>query len=150
MPVLAGAAVSVPAIIALVAGRRLGWLWKASVLALVASVVILSWSWILIGLPHLRFLMHVLIRQCPARSQASSNRIVTDPHLWRVGPSHLAAVISLVTHGRHSPDYYKRRLPIWRHFLTSPSRSCLVRALVTECPLMARSRRWRSPLLCLL
>jgi len=35
---------------------------------------------------------------------------VSDLHLWRLGPGHLAAVISLVTHEPRSPDQYKRRL----------------------------------------
>ena len=46
--VLADAAVSVLVIIGLVAGRLLGWIWMDPLMGLVATVVILSWSWTLI------------------------------------------------------------------------------------------------------
>ena len=35
---------------------------------------------------------------------------VSDLHLWRVGPGHLAAVISLVTDDPHAPSHHKQRL----------------------------------------
>src|SRR6516164_8470432 len=50
-----------------------------------------------------------LLRKIAARLEQGSDRI-SDLHLWRLGPGHLAAVISLVTHNPHSPDIYKRRL----------------------------------------
>ncbi len=111
--VLTDAAVSVLVIIGLVAGRQFGWLWMDPVMGLVATVVILSWSRTLI-----RSAGAVLLDACPdpallrkiaARLEQNSDR-VSDLHLWRLGPGHLAAVISLVTHEQHAPDYYKRRL----------------------------------------
>jgi Co/Zn/Cd efflux system component len=36
--------------------------------------------------------------------------VMSDLHLWRLGPGHLAAVISVVTHEPRAPDHYKRRL----------------------------------------
>lgn len=35
---------------------------------------------------------------------------VTDLHVWRVGPSHNAAVISVVTHNPRPPAHYKALL----------------------------------------
>jgi Co/Zn/Cd efflux system component len=35
---------------------------------------------------------------------------VTDLHVWRVGPGHLCAVISVATDQPRSPDVYKSRL----------------------------------------
>jgi Co/Zn/Cd efflux system component len=35
---------------------------------------------------------------------------VFDLHLWRLEPSHLAAVISLITHNRRSPEHYRKKL----------------------------------------
>jgi len=111
--VLADAAVSVLVIIGLVAGRQFGWLWMDPMMGLVATVVILSWSWTLI-----RSAGAVLLDVCPdpalsrkiaARLEQGSDR-VSDLHLWRLGPGHLAAIVSLVTHEQHAPDYYKRRL----------------------------------------
>jgi cation diffusion facilitator family transporter len=111
--VLADAAVSVLVIVGLVAGRQLGWLWLDPVMGLIATVVILSWSWTLV-----RSAGAVLLDACPdpaltrriaARLEQGSDR-VSDLHLWRLGPGHLAAVISIVTHEPRAPDDYKRKL----------------------------------------
>jgi cation diffusion facilitator family transporter len=111
--VLADAAVSVLVIVGLVAGRQFGWLWMDPMMGLVATIVILSWSWTL-----MRSAGAVLLDVCPdptllrriaARLEQGSDR-VSDLHLWRLGPGHLAAIVSLVTHEQHAPDYYKRRL----------------------------------------
>ena len=111
--VMADAAVSVLVIVGLIAGRVFGWVWMDPVMGLVATVVILSWSWTLI-----RSAGAILLDVCPDPSMArmiatrleqGSDR-VSDLHLWRLGPGHLAAVISLVTHNPHAPERYKRRL----------------------------------------
>jgi len=110
---MADAAVSMLVIVGLVAGRQFGWLWMDPLMGLVATIVILSWSWTLI-----RSAGAVLLDVCPdpalsrkiaARLEQGSDR-VSDLHLWRLGPDHLAAVISLVTHEPRAPDQYKRRL----------------------------------------
>ena len=46
--VMADAAVSVLVIIGLVAGQQFGWLWMDPVMGLIATFVILSWSWSLV------------------------------------------------------------------------------------------------------
>lgn len=111
--VMADAAVSVLVIVGLVAGRQFGWVWMDPLMGLIATVVILSWSWTLI-----RSAGAVLLDVCPdpalsrkiaARLEQGSDR-VSDLHLWRLGPGHLAAVVSLVTHEPRSPDQYKNRL----------------------------------------
>ena len=79
----------------------------------VATVVILSWSWTLI-----RSAGAVLLDACPdpvlsqkiaVRLEQDSDR-VSDLHLWRLGPGHLAAVVSLITHDPRGPDYYKAKI----------------------------------------
>ena len=111
--VMADAAVSVLVIVGLVAGRVFGWVWMDPVMGLVATIVILSWSWTLI-----RSAGAILLDVCPdtgmarmitTRLEQGSDR-VCDLHLWRLGPGHLAAVISLVTHNPHAPERYKKRL----------------------------------------
>ena len=111
--VMADAAVSVLVIIGLVAGRVIGWVWLDPIMGLVATTVILSWSWTLI-----RSAGAVLLDVCPdpaltrkitMRLEQGSDR-VSDLHLWRLGPGHLGAVISLVTHNPRSADTYKKRL----------------------------------------
>jgi cation diffusion facilitator family transporter len=110
---MADTAVSVLVIFGLIAGRQFGWLWMDPLMGLVATIVILSWSWSLV-----RSAGAVLLDVCPdpalsrkiaTRLEQGSDR-VSDLHLWRLGPGHLAAVISLVTHNPRAPDQYKRRL----------------------------------------
>ena len=111
--VIADAAVSVLVIVGLFTGRVFGWVRMDPVMGLVATVVILSWSWTLI-----RSAGAILLDVCPdpgmarmiaTRLEQGSDR-VSDLHVWRLGPGHLAAVISLVTHNPHAPERYKRRL----------------------------------------
>ena len=111
--VLADAAVSVLVISGLVTGRLFGWVWMDPLMGLVATIVILSWSWTLIRSSGAILLDvcpdPVLSRKIATRLEQGSDR-VSDLHLWRLGPGHLAAVISIVTHDPRSPDQYKRRL----------------------------------------
>jgi cation diffusion facilitator family transporter len=111
--VIADAAVSVLVIAGLVAGRLFGWLWVDPIMGLVATVVILSWSWTLIRSAGAVLLDAspdpALARKINLRLEQGSDR-VSDLHLWRLGPGHLAAVISLISHNPRSPEQYKKRL----------------------------------------
>jgi cation diffusion facilitator family transporter len=111
--VLADAAVSVLVIIGLVAGRQFGWVWMDAVMGLIATFVILSWSWSLVRSAS-AVLLDVspdpaLSRVIAARLEQAGDR-VSDLHLWRIGPGHLAAVISLVSDHPNAPGFYKKRL----------------------------------------
>jgi cation diffusion facilitator family transporter len=110
--VLADALTSVLAIAALSTGKFLGWAWMDPVMGLVGSVVIARWSYAL-----LRDTSRVLLdaELSEERRAAIVNAIesdadtrIADLHVWRVGPRHLAAIISLVAHHPREPDYYKR------------------------------------------
>ncbi len=35
---------------------------------------------------------------------------VTDLHLWRLGPGHLGAIVSVATSGPREPAHYRKRL----------------------------------------
>jgi cation diffusion facilitator family transporter len=111
--VMADAAVSVLVIAGLVLGRQFGWLFMDPLMGLIATVVILSWSWTLV-----RSAGAILLDACPdpglarkmaARLEQHGDR-VSDLHLWRVGPGHLAAIVSLVSDDPHAPGHYKERL----------------------------------------
>jgi len=111
--VMADAAVSMLVIIGLVAGRQFGWIWMDPVMGLIATVVILSWSWTLV-----RSAGAILLDACPdpglarriaSRLEQKGDR-VSDLHLWRVGPGHLAAIVSVVSDDPHAPREYKKRL----------------------------------------
>src|ERR1041385_7266143 len=111
--VMADAAVSVLVIVGLVLGRQFGWLWLDPVMGLIATVVILSWSWTLVRSAGAILLDAspdpALANDIATRLEQSGDRI-SDLHLWRVGPGHLAAVISLVTDDPRPPSHYKKRL----------------------------------------
>jgi len=111
--VMADAAVSVLVIIGLVAGRQFGWIWMDPLMGIIATAVILSWSWSLV-----RGAGAVLLDISP--DQALSTKIVerlethgdkvSDLHLWRVGPGHMAAIVSLVSDHPQTSSAYKKRL----------------------------------------
>ena len=111
--VAADAAVSVFVIVGLVLARQFGWSWLDPVMGLVATLVILNWSWSL-----LRSAGAVLLDASPdprlaskiaARLETEGDRI-SDLHLWRVGPGHLAGIVSLVSDHPRTPSEYKQRL----------------------------------------
>jgi cation diffusion facilitator family transporter len=111
--VLADALTSVLAIVALVAGRSLGWTWMDPMMGIVGSLVIARWSW---GL--LRDTSAVLLdaevdpdrRSAIAAALEAGDDRVADLHVWRVGPRHLAAIISVVTDVPQDPGSYRARL----------------------------------------
>jgi Co/Zn/Cd efflux system component len=50
-----------------------------------------------------------LARSIRSILEANGDR-VADLHLWRVGPGHYGAILSLVTHKPERPSVYRRRL----------------------------------------
>jgi cation diffusion facilitator family transporter len=111
--VLADAAVSVLALIGLSAGLLLGWVWMDPAMGIVGALVIANWSW---GL--LRAAGAVLLDMRPEgglaqeirrRLEGGDDRIA-DLHIWRVGPGHHAALVSLVSDRPEPPQAYKARL----------------------------------------
>ncbi|MDX9720555.1 MAG: cation diffusion facilitator family transporter [Myxococcota bacterium] len=112
--VLADAITSVLAIVALLAGRQLGWVWMDPAMGVVGALVIARWS---MGL--LRDTGRVLLdAECaPAKREAVRAAIeeggdawVTDLHIWRVGPRHLAAIVSVLSERPLEPEAYRARL----------------------------------------
>ncbi len=115
--VMADALTSVLAIGALLAGKLLGWIWMDPVMGVVGSLVIARWS---LGL--LRDTSRVLLdgdwsgnlsRELRETLEATDDNRVADLHLWRIGTSQLAAIISIVTRHPRPPSYYKAMLGGW-------------------------------------
>ena len=110
--VVADAAVSVLVIIGLLLARTFGWLWMDPLAGLVGAVVIASWAYGLVRDTG-RILMDMnpdqqLTEQLRQEIETDGDTI-TDLHLWRLGPGHLAAVVSVTTdHGRGPEDYHRR------------------------------------------
>ena len=111
--VLADAAVSVLVIIGLVLARAFGWLWMDPLAGIVGAVVIASWSWGLV-----RDTGAILLDMVPDRRVADGVRQaveadgdqVADLHLWRLGPGHLGAILSVVTAQGRGAEFYRARL----------------------------------------
>lgn len=112
--VLADAMTSLFAIAALLLGKHYGLLWLDPMMGVLGAVVVGRWS---IGL--LRDTSQVLLDAEPSESQAArikaaieaeADNRVADLHLWRVGPKHSAAIISIVSHNPSPPNAYKAML----------------------------------------
>jgi cation diffusion facilitator family transporter len=112
--VLADALTSVLAIVALVAGRSLGWTWMDPVMGIVGGTVIARWSWgllrdtsaVLLDAEAEQALRAAVVRAI----EGDRDNRVADLHVWRVGPRHLAAIVSVVTHAPAAPAYYRALL----------------------------------------
>src|SRR5260370_29364871 len=117
--VLADAAVSILAIVGLLAGRELGWIWMDPVMGIVGACVIANWSWGLVraaGATLLDLLPdETLAGKMRARLESGDDR-VADLHLWRIGPGHCAAVVSIVSDAPASPAAHKARPPDFPRF----------------------------------
>jgi Co/Zn/Cd efflux system component len=100
-------------VIGLTAGRELGWVWMDPVMGLVGAGVIANWSWGLIRAAGAVLLDlqpdGTLAGEVQRRLETDGDRIA-DLHLWRVGPGHAAAVVSIVTEHPAPPASYKARL----------------------------------------
>ncbi len=112
--VLADALTSVLAIVALCAGKFLGWVWMDAVMGLVGALVIARWSYDLVSETASILLdggmdKPIQLAIVNAIEQDADNRI-TDLHVWPVSENHLAATIALVTHYPQPPEYYKNLL----------------------------------------
>ncbi|MBX9826120.1 MAG: CDF family Co(II)/Ni(II) efflux transporter DmeF [Xanthobacteraceae bacterium] len=111
--VMADAATSVLAILALVAGLFAQWTWMDAAVGLVGSAVIGGWAFGLIrdsGAVLLDVTQDKAVEAAiRARLETGGDR-VTDLHLWQVGPGHRAAVVSIVSDHPMPPANYKSRL----------------------------------------
>jgi cation diffusion facilitator family transporter len=105
--------VSVLVIVGLFAARALNWLWLDPAVGLLGAAVVGIWAFNL-----LRSAGAVLLDMSPDptlpqkiadRLEQNGDRIF-DLHLWRVGPGHVAGIVSLVSAQPQGPSVYKSRL----------------------------------------
>ncbi|WP_152220867.1 CDF family Co(II)/Ni(II) efflux transporter DmeF [Pseudomonas sp. SCB32] len=115
--VLADAATSVAAIVALIGGLIWGAAWLDPLMGIVGAVLVAAWS---IGL--LKQSSRVLldaemsdpvveeIREVVAELPQPAR--ITDLHLWRVGKSRYACILSLASAGNLTPEQVRQRLQV--------------------------------------
>lgn len=115
--VIADAATSVLAFIALFGGKLWGAAWLDPVMGVVGAGLVASWAY---GL--MRDLGEVLldaemdapvveeIREVIEHSPIEAT--ICDLHVWRVGAGKYACIVSLVTAATVDPDYFKQQLRV--------------------------------------
>jgi cation diffusion facilitator family transporter len=115
--VVADATVSVLVIVGLTLAWLFGWLWMDPAAGIVGALAIASWSAALI-----RDTSAVLLDMNPDRRMADNLRQaiegegdrLADLHLWRLGPGHLGAIVSIVTPTARSEADYRAKLARFR------------------------------------
>lgn len=111
--VLADALTSVLAIVALLAGRYLGWVWLDPVMGIVGAIVIARWAYGLMRDSAAVLLdttdEHVAAEIRELLESADDVRI-SDLHVWQVGPQARAAIVSVVAVAGVSADAIRERL----------------------------------------
>ena len=117
--VLADAVTSILAIVALLAGRFLGWAWMDPMMGIVGAVLVTVWA---VGLARMSGSV-LLDRQAPvglrdsvkaAIEQDGSGDRLTDLHIWAIGPAIYAAELAVVSDRPQPPEHYRAKLPAGR------------------------------------
>ena len=114
MHVLADALTSILAIVALLAGRMLGWVWLDRVMGLVGAAVIARWAWTLMR-DTAGVLLDATDEHVAAEVrdllEAPGDARICDLHVWRVGPQAHAAIVS-VAGGLDAAEVRRRLAPV--------------------------------------
>src|SRR5208337_298580 len=111
--VVGDAAVSLIVIVGLVLARTYRWLWMDPAAGIIGALVIASWA-----LSLIRDTSAILLDMNPDPRMADSMRRAiegegdrdADLHLWRLGPGHLGAIVSIVTPSARSEADYRAKL----------------------------------------
>ena len=115
--VIADAAVSVLVIVGLILAWAFGWVWMDPAAGIVGAVVIASWA-----VSLLRDTSAILLDMNPDRQMAGKIRAaveedgdrLADLHLWRLGPGHLGAIISVIAPADRREAYFRAKLARFR------------------------------------
>ena len=101
------------AIVGLTAARFLGWVWMDPMMGIIGALVIATWAYALV-----RDTGRILLDMTPDTTllerirdlvEAGGDR-VTDLHLWRLGPGHFGAIVSIVTERSRDVAFYRAGL----------------------------------------
>ena len=117
MHVLADAATSVLAMLALLGGNYLGANWLDPVMGIVGAGLVSTWAYGLLrdsgrvlldaelNVPVAQEIRDV-IKDSPIKAE------ICDLHVWRVGKGKFACIVGLVTHDQATPEDFKKQLRI--------------------------------------
>jgi cation diffusion facilitator family transporter len=110
--VLADALTSVTAIIALTAGKFLGWSWLDPMMGIVGSAVVSVWAYGLV-----KDTSGILLDRTPESSdlpdelrravESDGDSVITDLHVWQVSAGKFAAILSIVAHEPKAVESYR-------------------------------------------
>ncbi|MHB9138917.1 MAG: CDF family Co(II)/Ni(II) efflux transporter DmeF [Victivallaceae bacterium] len=112
--VIADAATSVFAIIALVGAKYLNWVWLDPLMGIAGAALILRWTYGLLKETGTilvdRESSGVLAEQIKQTIENDGETKISDLHLWKVGMNKYACIISLVTANPQNIAFYKQKL----------------------------------------
>jgi cation diffusion facilitator family transporter len=112
--VLADALTSVLAIFALLFGSLFGWWALDPLMGIVGALVITRWAWGLLK-ESSAILLDAGVKsevrdEIREMIEADADNRITDLHVWKIGPQHLAVLLTIVTHHPRSASAYKQLL----------------------------------------
>lgn len=115
--VIGDAAVSVLVIIGLLFASAFGWLWMDPLAGIIGALVVASWAFSLV-----RDTGAILLDMNPDQRMTESLRQtiesdgdqLADLHLWRLGPGHLGAIVSIAPCAGRGAHYYRTKLARFR------------------------------------
>ncbi len=115
--VTADAAVSILAICGLLLGRFFGWTFMDPVMGIVGALVIANWAYALMrdtGSMLLDMNPDKAVTEELRQAIESSGDRLADFHVWRLGPGHLGAILSVLTEKPREAEFYHSRLKRFR------------------------------------
>ena len=112
--VLADALTSILAITALGLGLLFNWFFLDPVMGIVGAVLITRWSYGLMREAGSVLLDRTsnedLVRKISESIKKIDGVRILDLHVWRLGPGHFGAIVSLEGTGKEPPEFFKQRL----------------------------------------
>lgn len=108
--VLADALTSVLAIVALLTAKYFGLIWMDPIMGVVGAILVTRWSLGLLGQSSGVLLDHQAPESLVSKVRLlieAEGAVVTDLHVWSIGPDIYAAAVSLSVNASAEPDRFK-------------------------------------------
>jgi cation diffusion facilitator family transporter len=111
--VLADAATSMLAIVALLAGKFLGWTWLDPAMGLIGAGLVAQWAFWLARDTGTILLDRTpetdLVDEIRKAVEADGDSVITDLHVWCLGEGRFTAIVSVLAAEPRTPEDYKAR-----------------------------------------